>query len=66
MLAPGGEDPQPTNGDHCTQKHNLAFLVMRITVFHEAVGDVVDLEELPIILLLHLLVDSPGRVKTES
>jgi hypothetical protein len=34
---------------------------MRITVFNEAIGDVVDLEELPVILLLHLLVDRPGN-----
>lgn len=34
---------------------------MRFAVFHEAVGDVVDLEEVLVILFLHPVVDCPGH-----
>lgn len=38
----------------------MCFSVMGFAVFHEAVCDVVDLQQLLVILFLHLCVDCPG------
>ena len=56
----------------CEEKGNMSSMralvssvcllsVMRFTVFHQAVCDVVDLEQRVVILLLHLCVDCPGH-----
>lgn len=48
------------NEDVCEHMGFMCFSVMRITVFHKAVCDVVGLQQLLVIIFLHFCVDGPG------